>query len=228
MIRTPKTRALLLGTLFVGLVGGGVALATSVTPSVLPTATVQADPDPASSTTKPPHLVPNAAAASSFLVFRRAQDVGDRAAARGVDQAAFDEGPGRTVGANLALARAAGITASGSSIVLIPGRQAICDLHDGVGGCASLDAIATGGVLDRAACIDGLPAGSSRLVGLVPDDTTSVAITLDDGAIVTVQPKNNVFVTDLKRPAASASWDTQGTTHREDLGSTGDIACAAG
>jgi hypothetical protein len=62
--------------------------------------------------------------------------------------------------------------------------------------------------------------GSSRpyLVGLVPDDVTSVTLQLDNGGSTTISASHNVYATQLLEGASSVSFTTAGSQQTVNLG----------
>src|SRR4051812_48432157 len=157
-----------------------------------------------------------------FRVFRHARTSTDSLPAD-LRRIALDDPLGGLYGINLGLAREAiGATngpAAISGIWVAPGNNAIClyvafaDDSEGVGGgscSSSTSRAAAGRLVSTLGGLSDLPAGSERVMGLLPDGAQKASIVSKDGDATSLLIHNNVYTAVVSQPDHVRFTDSSG------------------
>jgi hypothetical protein len=118
-------------------------------------------------------------------------------------------------GANPDLAHV--IPAARGPIAVVPGDGVLCIGSGVAAGCPSIAAAESGKAYVVEVCSPNLPAGTSRLFGLLPDGASDVTVVSKDGSTRPVGLDGNAYVVESTEPLRALKWTQAGTAHEESL-----------
>ncbi len=135
------------------------------------------------------------------------------------------------------LARRALVTASGTSVYLVPGETGICLVSSTQteGGCSSPGAADSSGANWGVSCSPFLPNNETvEIAGIVPDEASNPTLVMSDGTTRTLHVEGNAYLEQFPRHGAlpiKLKWTTPGGVVESDTALPPEAAtesCAAG